>query len=161
MRNLEPPQAGPDDVCPDLDVQAVTNAANAADQIVLVLGENREMSGEAASRVDIGLPGQQQQLIDAVKATGKPFVVVLFNGRPLAIPQVQQTAPAILEAWFPGVQAGNAMFVGDSLSRDMAGARDIGMAHIWLAAEDAPPSRPCCPGDRVIRSLAELRGLLL
>src|SRR5262245_45102793 len=60
-----------------------------------------------------------------------------------------------------GVQAGDATFVGDSLSRDMAGARDIGMAHIWLAADGAPRSRPCCPGDRVIRSLAELRGLLL
>src|SRR5262249_17823061 len=60
-----------------------------------------------------------------------------------------------------GVQAADATFVGDSLSRDMAGARDIGMAHIWLAAEAAPQSRPCCPGDRVIHSLAELRGLLL
>ena len=60
-----------------------------------------------------------------------------------------------------GLRAGDATFVGDSLSRDMAGARDIGMAHIWLAAEGASQPGPCCPGDRVIRSLAELRGLLL
>ena len=59
-----------------------------------------------------------------------------------------------------GVHADEATFVGDSQARDMAGARGIGMAHIWLAGEASQP-RPCCPGDRVIRSLAELRGLLL
>ena len=88
--------------------QAVA-AANAADQVVLALGESREMSGEAASRSEIDLPGQQQALIDAIKATGKPFVVVLFNGRPLTLEKVAASSPAILEAWFPGVQAGNAV----------------------------------------------------
>ena len=110
VRNLEPPAAGPDDVCPTADGfgQAVA-AARGADQVVLALGENREMSGEAASRVDIGLPGRQQQLVDAIKATGKPFAVVLFNGRPLTLEKVAASSPAILEAWFPGVQAGNAV----------------------------------------------------
>ncbi|MEP7054127.1 MAG: beta-glucosidase BglX [Actinomycetota bacterium] len=88
--------------------QAVA-AAQAADQVVLALGESREMSGEAASRSEIDLPGAQQQLIDRIKATGKPFVVVLFNGRPLTLEKVAASAPAILEAWFPGVQAGNAV----------------------------------------------------
>ncbi len=60
-----------------------------------------------------------------------------------------------------GVKAGDATFVGDSLARDMAGARGIGMAHIWLVGETASPSRPCCHGDRVIRSLGELREVLL
>ena len=60
----------------------------AADQVVLALGETREMSGEAAARTEIDLPGRQQELIDAVKATGKPFVVVLFNGRPLTLTPV-------------------------------------------------------------------------
>ncbi len=60
-----------------------------------------------------------------------------------------------------GLHSNAATFVGDSLPRDMAGARGIGMAHIWLAGETAPQPRPCCPDDRVIRSLGELRGLLL
>jgi putative hydrolase of the HAD superfamily len=58
-----------------------------------------------------------------------------------------------------GLPPGEAVFVGDSPTRDMAGARDVGMAHIWLTGDAA--SQPCCPNDRVIRSLAELRGLLL
>jgi len=60
-----------------------------------------------------------------------------------------------------GLQSDAATFVGDSLPRDMAGARGIGMAHIWLAGEGTQQTRPCCPDDRVIRSLGELRGLLL
>ena len=60
-----------------------------------------------------------------------------------------------------GVEAGDAAFVGDSLSRDMAGARAVGMAHIWLVGEAVSPAAPCCPHDRIIHSLDELRGLLL
>ena len=67
------------------------------------------MSGEAAARSEIDLPGAQEELVEAIKATGKPFVVVLFNGRPLTIGDVAADSPAILEAWFPGVQAGNAV----------------------------------------------------
>jgi HAD superfamily hydrolase (TIGR01549 family) len=60
-----------------------------------------------------------------------------------------------------GLQPGAATFVGDSLPRDMAGARGVGMPHIWLTGESASPPRPCCADDHVIGSLAELRGLLL
>ena len=60
-----------------------------------------------------------------------------------------------------GVKSGDATFVGDSLARDMVGARGIGMAHIWLVGEAAVPAPPCCHGDRVIRSLGELREVLL
>ena len=75
-----------DDVCgSDRGFAPRSAAARKADQVVLALGETREMSGEAAARSDIDLPGQQQELIDAIKATGKPFVVVLFNGRPLTL----------------------------------------------------------------------------
>ena len=110
IANTEPPDNTPADVCgSDAGFAAAVAAAQNADQIVLALGESREQSGEAASRVDIDLPGKQQQLIDAIKATGKPFVVVLFNGRPLTLGGVDASAPAILEAWFPGVQAGNAV----------------------------------------------------
>jgi beta-glucosidase len=88
---------------------AAVAAAQAADQVVLALGETREMSGEAESRSMLDLPGRQEELIEAIKATGKPFAVVLFNGRPLTLGEVQADSPAILEAWFPGVEAGNAV----------------------------------------------------
>ena len=87
---------------------AAVAAAQAADQVVLAVGETREMSGEAEARSNIDLPGRQQELIDAIKATGKPFTVVLFNGRPLTLAKVDAASPAILEAWFGGVEAGNA-----------------------------------------------------
>jgi len=82
-------------------------AAHAAELVILALGEPTGWSGENSSRSDLGLPGRQQELFDAVAATGKPVIVVLFNGRPLALPRVQEKAAAILEAWFPGVQGGN------------------------------------------------------
>ena len=85
------------------------DAAKNADQIVLALGESRGQSGEAASRSDIDLPGLQQELIDKIAAPDKPFVVVLFNGRPLTLSKVAAASPAILEAWFPGTEAGNAV----------------------------------------------------
>ena len=83
--------------------------AQAADQVVLALGETREMSGEANSRSTLDLPGRQEELIAAIVATGKPFAVVLFSGRPLALENIVGDAPAILQAWFPGVQAGPAV----------------------------------------------------
>ena len=108
--NLEPPQNTPESECSPTDGFADAIAkATAADQVVLALGESREMSGEATSRSNIDLPGQQQELIDAIAKTGKPFVVVLFNGRPLTLSNVAASSPAILEAWFPGIEAGNAV----------------------------------------------------
>ena len=83
--------------------------ASEADVAVLVVGESSEMSGEASSRSSIGLPGHQLDLVKAVHATGKPTVVVLMNGRPLAIPWVADHVPAILEAWLGGTQAGPAI----------------------------------------------------
>ncbi len=80
-----------------------------ADAIVAVVGESENMSGEASSRSDIGLPGVQEALLRALRATGKPLVVVLMNGRPLAIPWVAQNVPAVLETWFLGVECGNAV----------------------------------------------------
>jgi beta-glucosidase len=108
LSHTEPPHTDADG-CGVPDLAAATAAANAADQVVLTLGETREMSGEAASRSNIDLPGQQEELVKAIKATGKPFVVVLFSGRPLALENIVDDAPAILEAWFPGVEAGHAL----------------------------------------------------
>jgi beta-glucosidase len=81
--------------------------AKKADYVVLAVGETRDMSGEAASRTSISLPGVQAELCKAVISVGKPAVVVLFSGRPLAISEIDSVAPAILQAWFGGTQAGN------------------------------------------------------
>jgi beta-glucosidase len=83
--------------------------AKDADAIVAVVGEAGTMSGEAASRTSISLPGVQEELLRALQATGKPIIVVLMNGRPLAIPWVVQNMPAVLETWFLGVECGNAV----------------------------------------------------
>lgn len=80
-----------------------------SDIAVMVLGENQDMSGEQASRSSLDLPGRQLELLQAVAATGKPLVLVLLNGRPLDISWAAQNVPAILEAWYPGSEGGNAV----------------------------------------------------
>ena len=109
LSNTEVPHSDPEGCGSDAGFAEAVAVAQAADQVVLALGETREMSGEANSRSTLDLPGRQEELIEAIKATGKPFAVVLFNGRPLALEDIVDDAPAILEAWFPGVQAGPAV----------------------------------------------------
>jgi beta-glucosidase len=92
-------------------------AAEDADVVVAVLGETANMSGEAASRATLDLPGIQEQMLEAVVATGKPVVLVLENGRPLDISWASEHVPAILEAWYPGTEGGNA--VADVLFGDV------------------------------------------
>jgi len=92
-------------------------AAEDADVVVAVLGEMANMSGEAASRATFNLPGIQEQMLEAVVATGKPVVLVLENGRPLDISWASEHVPAILEAWYPGTEGGNA--VADVLFGDV------------------------------------------
>jgi beta-glucosidase len=84
-------------------------AARESDVVIIAVGESADMSGEAASRSSLDLPGRQLDLIEFVQATGKPTVVVLMNGRPLTINWVAKNTPAILETWFAGTQAGNAI----------------------------------------------------
>jgi len=81
-------------------------AAMQADAVVVAVGEKGLMSGEAASRSELDLPGVQKELVLRLVATGTPVVVVLMNGRPLAIPEITAQAPAMLETWFLGTQAG-------------------------------------------------------
>ena len=99
------------------DFAEAVSAAKAADVVILALGEPAGWTGENSSRSDLGLPGRQMELFDAVVATGKPVIVVLINGRPLAVPRLQEKAAAILEAWDPGVQGGNG--VADVLFGDV------------------------------------------
>jgi beta-glucosidase len=89
------------------DIKGAVSAAKDADVVVLALGEPRDWTGESKSRTHLGLPGRQMELFNAVVATGKPVIVVLFNGRPLTIPEIETNAAAILEAWHGGVEAGN------------------------------------------------------
>jgi beta-glucosidase len=92
-----------------IGIAQAADLARAADAIVLVVGETGAMSGEATSRTSLDLPGRQIDLARELIATGKPMAVVLMNGRPLSIPWLAANAPAILEAWFPGTEGGNAV----------------------------------------------------
>ena len=83
--------------------------ARQAELAIVAVGEASAMSGEAASRSSLDLPGHQLDLVKAVHATGTPTIVVLFNGRPLTIGWVADNVPAILEAWLPGTEGGNAI----------------------------------------------------
>ena len=87
----------------------IADIVSESDVLIAVLGEKKDQSGEAASRADITLTEEQLALVRNLLATGKPVVAVLFNGRPLAIPYVAEHVPAIVEAWHPGVEAGNAL----------------------------------------------------
>ncbi|MCW3978213.1 MAG: glycoside hydrolase family 3 C-terminal domain-containing protein, partial [Candidatus Bathyarchaeota archaeon] len=83
--------------------------AKAADVAIVVVGESREMSGEAGCRSSLDLPGVQERLVREVCETGVPVVMVLLNGRPMSISWPAEHVPAILEAWHPGIQGGNAV----------------------------------------------------
>ena len=101
----------------DAAFQAALEAARRAEVVVMVLGENADMAGEAASRASLDLPGRQEELLEAVVAQGKPVVLVLLNGRPLSIVWAAENVPAILEAWEPGSEGGHA--VADILFGDV------------------------------------------
>lgn len=90
-------------------IAEAVRVAEGADVAILVIGEDHDMSAEARNRTSLDLPGVQQELLEAVHATGTPVVVVLMNGRPLAIPWMAENVPAILETWYLGVQTGHAV----------------------------------------------------
>jgi len=110
-----------------------------ADVAVLVLGEAQTMSGERASRSSLNLPGKQEQLLEAAVAIGKPVVLVLINGRPLDITWASEHVPAILDAWYPGTEAGDAiadLLFGDAVpggKLPVTWPRSVGQVPIFYA----------------------------
>ncbi|GAB4246055.1 MAG: beta-glucosidase BglX [Saprospiraceae bacterium] len=126
--------------------------ARQADAVVVAIGESREMSGEAASKVDISLPGVQEDLVKALMETGKPLVVVLMNGRTLTIPWLGENAPALLETWWLGTEAGNA--IADVLFGDynpsgklpVSFPRHVGQIPVFYSHK--PTGRPYQPNDK-------------
>jgi beta-glucosidase len=99
----------PVDFDDEAELQRAAEAARAADVAVVVVGEWQNMIGEAASRSSLELPGRQQELLQAVVATGTPVVVLVMNGRPLDLRWASEPAPAILDIWYPGTQGGAAV----------------------------------------------------
>ena len=131
-------------------IQAAINLCAGAEVVVLCLGESGAMSGEAASRTDLGLPGRQRALAEAILALGKPVVVTLSSGRPLTAPWLFERADAVLATWFLGQEAGHA--VADVLMGTfnptgrlpVSWPRDVGQVPIFY--NELPAGRPYAPG---------------
>jgi beta-glucosidase len=128
---------------------AAVSAAQSAAVTVVVVGEPSSDSGEASSRTMLGLPGQQLALVQAIAKTGKPYVVVMMNGRPLTIDWLAANAPALLEAWYPGTEGGNA--VADVLfgKVDPGGklpmSFPVNVGQIPISYNELPTGRPFDP----------------
>jgi beta-glucosidase len=125
-------------------------AAKQADVVVMALGESGTMSGEAGSRAHLDLPGNQEQLLEAVAQTGRPVVLLVFSGRPLVLTWAAQHVPAIMEVWFPGTEAGNA--IADVLYGDVSPSGKLPMSFPWTVGQEPlyynqfPTGRPPAPG---------------
>lgn len=107
--NFDAPEVINDPRPAQVMIDEAVKAAQQSDVVVAVVGESRGMSHESSSRTDLDIPASQRALITALKATGKPLVLVLMNGRPLTIDLQQQQADAVLETWFSGTEGGNAI----------------------------------------------------
>ncbi|MHA6129110.1 beta-glucosidase BglX [Pseudomonas fluorescens group sp. PF-1] len=107
--NFDAPEVVDDPRPANVLIDEAVKAARDADVVVAAVGESRGMSHESSSRTDINIPENQRELIRALKATGKPLVLVLMNGRPLSILEEKEQADAILETWFSGTEGGNAI----------------------------------------------------
>ena len=137
------PAAGP------ADISEAVQLARQADVTIMLLGELAEMTGEASSRAFLSFPGKQQELLQQVVATGKPVVLVIESGRPLDIRWANDHVAAIIQAWYPGVQAGNAIadiIFGDtspSARLPMSWPRSVGQIPIYYNHDST--GRPTSP----------------
>lgn len=133
-------------------IAAAVLAARNADHVVLCLGEASWMSGEAASRARIDLPGRQAELAEAVLGTGKPVTVLLFSGRPIAMPEVFERAAAVVACWFPGSEAGQAVAdlltgrLNPSAKLAVSWPRHVGQVPIFYS--ERPGGRPIEPDNK-------------
>jgi beta-glucosidase len=137
---------------------------SAADAVILCLGEAAAMSGEAASRAFLDLPGQQRRLahsvIERARTLGKPVIAILFSGRPLAVPWLIEQADAVLAAWFPGCEAGNSIAdvitgrVSPSGRTPMTWPRATGQLPIFFGQR--PTGRPFKPNDHYTSKYLDL-----
>ena len=131
---------------------AAVRAAKDADYVVLALGEPRGFAGEGGSRADLRLPGYQADLIDAVAQAGKPVAMVLFNGRPVALEGLPPKVGAILEAWYPGTEGGNAL--ADVLFGDVTPSGKLPVTfprttgQVPIPYNHLPTGRPAVVDDR-------------
>jgi beta-glucosidase len=89
--------------------ETAIKASKNADVIIVAIGEHKDMSGEATSKVSIRIPGVQEEFLKALKETGKPIITIVMNGRPLVLNEVAANSNAVIEAWWLGTQAGNAL----------------------------------------------------
>ncbi len=129
-------------------IQKAVEVARASDMAIVVVGETAGMSGEASCRSNIDLPGHQLELVKAIHATGKPMVVLVASGRPLAIPWVAEHVPTIVQIWHPGVEAGHAVAdvlfgkVNPSAKLPITIPRNVGQVPIYYAHKQTgrPPS---------------------
>ncbi|WJV55376.1 beta-glucosidase BglX [Prodigiosinella aquatilis] len=134
---------------PQVMIDEAVNVARQSDVVVAVVGEAQGMAHEASSRSNITIPDSQEALITALKATGKPLVLVLMNGRPLALVRENQQANALLETWFSGTEGGNA--IADVLFGDynpsgrlpISFPRSVGQIPIYY--NHLPTGRPYTP----------------
>jgi len=145
----------------DIDGEGMTGIEHAlevctdAEAIVLCLGEAARMSGEAASRAHLGLPGRQREFAEAVlgraRSSGTPVIVLLFSGRPLIVPWLVEKAGSVIAAWFPGCEAGNAIAdvitgrVSPSGRTPVTWARAAGQIPLYFGQR--PGGRPANPND--------------
>jgi beta-glucosidase len=145
----------------DSGFAAAVAAVQNSDVAILALGESSDMSGEAAARAHLDLPGNQQQLLEAVVATGKPVVLLVFSGRPLVLDWAAQHVPAIMEVWFPGVETGPAIAgtlfgdVAPSGKLTMSFPRAVGQEPLYY--NQLPTGRPIQHADPAHPGYVEMK----
>jgi beta-glucosidase len=141
----------------DDQLAEAVKAAQQSDVAVLALGEDApKMTGEAASRAFLGLPGRQEELLEKIVATGKPVVLLIFSGRPLTLPWAFEHVPAVMAVWFPGIQAGPALartLFGDANPNGrlvVSWPRSVGQEPLYYDALNTgrPPGAGVVPAEK-------------